>query len=113
MPKVALDRRRDRRYELRLSLHYRVSVKGEAVRAGSGTTQDMSAMGLSFRCRKPLPVGAHIEVMIDWPAKQPEVESMALLLTGFILRSDGNRTAVRVTSRRFKVTPLEAARVSA
>lgn len=108
MPKAAQDRRGDRRYELRLALHYRVSVKGEPVRSGSGTTVDMSAAGLSFRCRRPLPVGAHVEILIDWPAKHRETDSMALLVTGFIVRSDGNRTAVRLTSRRFKVTPLEA-----
>lgn len=108
MLRAAQDRRGDRRYELRLALHYRVSVKGEPVRSGSGTTHDLSAAGLSFRCRRPLPVGAHVEILIDWPAKYRDVDTIALLVTGFIIRSDGNRTAVRLTSRRFKVTPLEA-----
>jgi len=108
MPRVAQDRRGDRRYEMRLALHYRVSVKGEPVRSGSGTTHDLSATGLSFRGRRPLPVGAHVEILIDWPAKHSDVDSMALLVTGFIVRSDGNRTGVRVTSRRFKMTPVGA-----
>ena len=108
MQKVAQERRGDRRYEIRLALHYRVSVKGEPVRSGSGTTHDLSATGLSFRCRRPLPVGAHVEILIDWPAKYREVDTMALLVTGFIIRSDGYRTAVRLTSRRFKVTPIDA-----
>ena len=109
MLKVAHERRGDRRYDLRLSLHYRVSLKGEPVRSGSGTTCDLSAAGLSFRCRKPLPVGAHVEILVDWPAKHNDADSMALLVTGFIVRSDGSRTAVRLTSHRFRMTPMEIA----
>jgi hypothetical protein len=98
------DRRGSGRYELRLPLHYRVSVKGQAVRTGSGATCDMSASGLSFRCRRSLPVGAHIEIMIEWPAKYRGMDALSLQVTGFLVRCDGNRSAVRMTSHKFKVT---------
>jgi hypothetical protein len=113
MPMTAQDWRANRRYELRLALHYRVSVKGAATRAGSGTTCDISTSGLSFRCRRTLPVGAHIEIMIDWPAKYRDIDPITLQVTGFIVRCDGNRTAVRMTWRKFKIAQLEPARATA
>jgi len=107
MSKIAENRRGNGRYDLRLPLHYRVSIKGETARAGSGTTCDISASGLSFRCRKPLPVGAHIEILIEWPAKYRDIDPMSLLVTGFIVRCDSGRVAVRMTSRKFKITMAE------
>jgi hypothetical protein len=65
----------------------------------------MSTTGLSFRTRKPLPVGSHIELIIDWPAKYQDDQPIDLQLTGFVVRSDHGRTAVRVTSRRFRINP--------
>jgi hypothetical protein len=104
MVKIAHNRRLNGRYDLRLPLHYRVSLKGEAPKTGSGTTYDISATGLSFRSRKSLPVGAHIEILLEWPAKYRNIDPMSLLVTGFIVRCDGGRIAVRMTSRKFKVT---------
>jgi c-di-GMP-binding flagellar brake protein YcgR len=108
MNQVAGDRRRNRRYEMRLPLHYRVSVKGEPARSGSGMTMDMSTTGMSFRSRKPLPIGAHVEVVVDWPAKYADVYPIDLQVTGFVVRSDAGRTAVRMTSRKFRVASVPA-----
>ena len=112
---VRSERRASRRYDLHFPVHYRVSQKGALVRFGTGMTCEIGVEGLSFRCRKPLPVGAHVELTIDWPAKHDEIYPLSLQVTGFILRSDPNRTAVRVTSRKFRVepVPLEDVRVSA
>jgi hypothetical protein len=108
------DRRVNRRYDLHFPLHYRVSQKGSLLRFGTGMTCDMSAAGLSFRCRKPLPVGAHIEIMVDWPARYGDVYPISLQVTGFIVRSDSGRTAVRISSRKFRVEAAAAeVRVSA
>jgi c-di-GMP-binding flagellar brake protein YcgR len=103
-----IDRRINRRYELRLPLHYRVAQKGLPPRSGSGMTCDLSTGGISFRCRRPLPVGAHIEITVAWPARYAELYAIDLVLTGFVVRSDTGRTAVRMTSRRFR-TEAEAA----
>jgi hypothetical protein len=75
----------------------------------------MSSTGLSFRCRKPLPEGAHIEMVIDWPARYGDIYPVDLLITGFIVRSDSHHSAVRMTSRKFRVAeaPEESIRVSA
>jgi c-di-GMP-binding flagellar brake protein YcgR len=103
-----IERRINRRYDLRLPLHYRVSQKGQAARSGSGMTCDLSTGGISFRCRRPLPVGAHVEMTIAWPAKYAEAYAMDLVITGFVVRSDAGRTAVRMTSRRFRTDSFAA-----
>ncbi len=112
---VRTERRANRRYDLHFPVHYRVSQKGALVRFGTGMTCEIGGAGLSFRCRKPLPVGAHVELTIDWPARHDEVYPISLQATGFILRSDVNRTAVRVTSRKFRgePAPLEHIRATA
>ena len=115
MEKVAGDRRRNKRYELRLPLHYRLSLKGEAARTGSGLTLDMSTAGVSFRSRRPLPVGSHIEMVVNWPEKYADIYPIDLQVTGFVVRSDSNRTAIRMTSRTFRVAsaPAEPIRATA
>lgn len=112
---VRAERRANRRYDLHFPLHYRVSQKGALVRFGTGMTCEIGGAGLSFRCRKALPVGAHVELTIDWPARHDEVYPVSLQVTGFILRSDANRIAVRLTSRKFRVEtlPVEDIRASA
>lgn len=108
METMAGDRRHNRRYVLRLPIHYQVSPRGEAARSGSGMTCDISTGGISFRSRRPLPVGAHIEITVDWPAKFGDTYPVDLQVTGFVLRSDSGRTAVRMTSRKFRVAPVPA-----
>ncbi len=103
MERMAFERRTTRRYDLHLPVHFRVSQKGAVARWGTGTTREMSTTGLSFRTRKPLPIGAHVEVIVDWPAKYADEQPIDLQLTGFIVRSDSSRTAVKVTSRRFRI----------
>lgn len=109
------ERRVTRRYELQLPLHYRISQKGALTRFGTGMTCEISAAGLSFRCRKPLPVGAHIELMLDWPAKYGDLYPVGLQATGFVVRSDADRTAVHLTSRKFRIDsmPVHAIRATA
>ena len=102
------DRRNGRRYDIRIPLHYRISVKGLPPRTGTSTTCEMSTAGVSFRSRKPLPVGAHIEMTAVWPAKFAHVHPVDLQMTGFIVRSDAGRTAVSITSRRFRVSGAAA-----
>lgn len=103
-----MERRVNRRYELRLPLHYRVSLKGQPPRSGSGMSCDVSTGGIAFRCRRPLPVGAHVEMTIAWPARYADTYAMDLVITGFVVRSDAGRTAVRMTSRRFKTDSMAA-----
>ena len=108
MDAIAGDRRQHRRYCLRLPVQYRVSLKGESPRSGSGMTCEMSTTGLSFRLRRPLPIGAHIELVVNWPAKYADLYPIDLQITGFVVRSDTGRAAVSMTSRKFKIAEIPA-----
>jgi hypothetical protein len=82
---------------------------------GTGLTQDLSIHGIAFRCRKSLPVGAHVELLVDWPAKHGDLYPIELQVTGFVVRSNNGRTAIRMTSHRLRVMepPAEPVRATA
>jgi PilZ domain len=104
MKRFAEERRESTRFDLRLTLRYRLSQKGGAEdRWQTGVTRDISKDGVSFKTRRPLPVGCHIELRIDWPARHDSESPVDLQATGFVVRSDQNRTAVRISSHRFLV----------
>jgi PilZ domain len=115
MKHTIIERRAHPRFDLRLPLHYRVTQKGVAPYIGNGLSLDLSVGGISFRCRRPLPVGAQIELLVDWPAKYGELFPIELQVIGFVLRSAGGRTAVRMLSHRLRVSevPSEPVRASA
>jgi hypothetical protein len=103
MVKAVAERRLNQRYSIHLPIHFRVSQKGATSRWGTGVTCDISSNGVSFRCRRPLPVGAHVEMIVDWPARYDENHPIDLQATGFVVRSTATRAAVRMTSRRFRI----------
>lgn len=112
MSRIVLERRARRRYDVRLAIHYRISQRGTIARVGTATTCEMSGEGLSFRTRKPLPVGAHVEMVIEWPARYGDIYPIDLQCTGFILRSESGRTAVRIMSRKFRILSAPARGIS-
>jgi hypothetical protein len=62
----------------------------------------MSSQGLAFRCRRPLPVGAHVEMVIEWPVQKAGLYPVELEASGLIVRSGAARTAVRLSSWSFQ-----------
>src|SRR5690242_18442534 len=113
MATTTKERRFNQRFGVHMPIHFRVSQRGAASRWGSGTTGDFSSTGVRFRCRRPLPVGAHIEMIVDWPAVQEGNRQIHLHATGFIVRANGNEAAVRMTSCRFQVAEAAEAPMGA
>ena len=113
MTPATADRRNNQRYGIHIPIQFRFSQKGTTSRWGSGTTGDFSSHGVRFRCRRPVPVGAHIEMVIDWPAKQEGVRPIHLHATGFVVRSTGSEAAVRMTSCHFEIGHAAATALSA
>jgi hypothetical protein len=103
MANQLLDRREKRRYVLHLPIHYRVAERGAMPCSGTGTTCELSSSGLSFRCRRTLPVGAHVELLLDWPSRYSDMYPVELQMTGFIMRTERGRVGVRVNSHKFRV----------
>ncbi len=100
------ERRGKLRFVLDRTIRFRFSAKRPTPRWTSGTILDISSSGLSFRCRRPLPLGGHLELIIDWPADDRRLVS--LHASGFVVRSSGTRTAVRMTSHRFRIADILA-----
>lgn len=103
VPNTADDRRRSLRFGVQLCLRYRQSEKGVEHHWSDGITRDMSKEGVAFKSRRPLPVGSHVELRIDWPIKQESVRPIDLQATGFVVWSDSGETAVRISSHKFRV----------
>jgi hypothetical protein len=53
--------------------------------------------------------------MVQWPARYGDLYPIDLQITGFVVRSDAGRTAVRMTSHKFRVAedPAEPIRATA
>jgi hypothetical protein len=90
---------------MQLPVHYRTSRKGSIGRWADSVTLEMSSSGVTFRVRHALPVGSHVELLIEWPAPHDELP-MELHATGLIVRSNTYKAAVRVTSRHFELLNL-------
>ena len=100
------EQRQSHRFNVRMAIRYRVSLKGTDGRWHTSVTRDMSKDGVSFKTRQPLPIGAHVELRIEWPARYDTSSQVDLLATGFVVRSDHSQTGVRISSHRFLVSQL-------
>ena len=78
-----------------LELRYK-AFDGPSELTGSGRTIDVSSSGLSFTADKPLPLGLMLDVSVDWPVLLTGAVQLQLVLSGEVIRSDGNATALRV-----------------
>ena len=105
------ERREKRRYVLSHTIRFRLSAKRPTSRWAIGTIQDMSSSGVSFRCRRPPPLGGHLELIVDWPAPLDDQRLVSLHASGFVVRSSRAKAAVRITSHRFHIVewPAESA----
>ena len=102
------ERREKRRFALVHTIRFRLSAKRPTSRWAIGTIQDMSSNGISFRCRRPLPLGGHLELVVDWPAPLDDQRLVSLHASGFVVRSSRTKAAVRITSHRFHIVEWPA-----
>jgi hypothetical protein len=107
------ERRTRRRFELPLALLFRLSRKGSASRWSTGTIHDMSSNGIGFRCRGPLPVGCHLEVIVAWPATRTGQYTTQFRATGLVVRSSGTMTAMNITWHQLQIAPATEVSLSA
>ena len=107
------ERRLNLRYKIHLPVHFRVSFRSETSRWRSSVIADISSTGISFPCRQPLPIGAHVEMLIDWPAHAHDSEPIQLHAGGYVVRRSSTKAGVRITSHRFRVELAVAAPMGA
>ena len=107
---IAGDRRSDRRYELHLDVRWKLIRRRRILETGTGETIDFSSGGVLFQTERPMPVGLNIELSISWPVLLHNVAPLQLVVIGKIVRSSGNRTAVRMTQHEFRTIGVPADR---
>ncbi|SPF55372.1 Type IV pilus assembly PilZ [Candidatus Sulfopaludibacter sp. SbA4] len=99
---IAGDRRSDRRYRIQLDLRWKLIHRRKLQDSGTGRTIDLSSGGILFEAGRPLPVGLNVELSVVWPVLLQHVAPMQLAISGRIVRSAGQRTAVRITQHEFR-----------
>jgi hypothetical protein len=55
-----------------------------------------------------LPFGLNVELSISWPVLLHNVAPLQLVVSGRIVRSDGNRAAIRMTQHEFRTVGVPA-----
>src|SRR5262245_31618264 len=90
------DRRDSRRYDMDLSLHYKVMQQYQVCKSGTGKTINFSGGGLAFEGGEGLKPGATIELAIAWPVMLNGNCPLKLVVIGKVVRSSAGMTAVRM-----------------
>src|SRR3954453_5375739 len=86
------ERRASVRVPIRCAVRYALYSPGKNTlhRAGQGWKIEMSNQCLLFTADAPLPLGPHIELFVDWPAKLDGPIGLILAIPGRVVRTDAN-----------------------
>jgi len=99
---IAGDRRSDRRYDLRLDLRWKLIRRRRILETGTGETVDFSSGGVLFDPGRPMPLGLNVELAVSWPVLLHNTAPLQLVISGRIVRSQDNRTAIQMTQHEFR-----------
>ena len=69
---------------------------------GKGQTLDISHTGVLLNTLQPYPIGAAVEMLIEWPPPSDESTPVQLRLVGWVVRSNERGTAVKILRHSFK-----------
>jgi hypothetical protein len=96
------NRRIAKRYGMRTAMQYRTS-DGELKSVWKvGHTLDMSVGGILIDIPPAIPVGATLELAIDWTGLYHGKPMVRLVLIGSVMRNDSRGTALRILSHQFR-----------
>jgi PilZ domain len=102
------ERRKDRRYEMRLDLRWKLIHRRRVFETGVGHTVDLSSGGIFFDPGRELPLGLNVELSISWPALLCNVAPMQLLASGRVVRSGEGGTALTMAQHEFRTAGGQA-----
>ncbi|HEY1239289.1 MAG TPA: hypothetical protein VGF16_01980 [Bryobacteraceae bacterium] len=86
-----------------MELVYKLTRNGTILDQGSGRTVDFSGTGLLFQPDRKLPSGVELELLIDWPVQIDGATVLHAAISGRVIRTSVEGTAV--TIRRFRFLP--------
>ena len=96
------NRRIQRRYPVALEMEYKLMAGGAVVGTGAGRTENISSGGVLFMTEDKLAEGPAVELSIRWPAASGDAPLVELHMSGRIVRSDANGTAVETRRYHFQ-----------
>jgi PilZ domain len=99
---ISGDRRSRRRYDLDLDLQYKVIRHYHISQTGTGRTINFSGGGVAFATRDVLKPGSTLEVSIAWPIMLNTKCPLKLVITGRVIRSSPELTAMRMEKYEFR-----------
>jgi hypothetical protein len=99
------ERRNRLRFPLNTELRFEAYLPGSGQPIqGIGQAENMSSMGLAFRCDTPLPLGARVSVSMAWPAKLDNQCLLRMVFDGDVVRSDGDLIVLTIERYEFRTS---------
>jgi len=103
---IAGDRRQGRRYAIHMELRWRLIRRRKLLSSGSGHTIDLSSAGIMFDAGRALPAGLDVELSVAWPVLLNDKSPMQLVVSGRIVRCNGNHVAFRMVQHEFRTVAV-------
>ena len=99
--KTNIERRCKTRFPFALDVRYRTLSESPRL-TGTGHTINMSRTGLLIKSEHELPVGARVEVTVEWPVPLDEQVGLQLVTVGRVGRSSGSNFVLLFRQYEFK-----------
>jgi hypothetical protein len=99
---LEVDRRTGRRYPIKQLVHYKLLCGRNISTLGEGRTVDMSSKGVSFTTPSDLPLGAGVELTVEWPALLYGSIRIKLMLFGVVMGGREHVVSMRVLRHEFR-----------
>lgn len=100
---AAVNKRSSKRYTLGLALRCRpIEPQFQLARILIGESLNISSKGLVFTTTESFAPGQVVEAFIDWPMLLDDCVRLTLFVEGAVVRSTGNRTAMRIDKYEFR-----------
>ena len=97
------DRRRYRRYSMRLGFQYEVHCADGHVRERKeGVTINISSRGICFEGNEVLPLGTEVRLAVSWPLLLEGRCRLKLIVFGRVVRTRGKTTAIMIQRYEFR-----------
>jgi hypothetical protein len=84
-----------------MRLRWKLIRRRKLLASGGGYTVDLSSAGIRFDAGRPLPIGLDVQLSIAWPFLLNDESPMQLVVSGRIVRGDGNHVALRAVQHEF------------
>jgi hypothetical protein len=95
------DRRGAKRYPIEAEASYKLLDQGRWHELHQCVAFNISNSGVWLKSERALPVGARIDVVLDWPTRLNSATDVVLNIEGRIVRSNGDHVAVCVERSSF------------